>query len=120
MIGEQLQEDVFSHGVGPWDGFQLSLGMQLSYLDGEVREYELRYEERTINYIGSERGVEPVTFPSPWRELEIPTIVIPYLIDFFEAPDVPGRNCLLRANKEYLLTAIDLREIRLQSLQCKA
>lgn len=120
MIGEQLQEDVFPHGVGPWDGFQLSLGMRLSYLDGEVRKYELRYEERTIDYIGSEHGVEPPTFSSPWRELEIPTIAIPYLIDFFEAPGVPGRNYLLRANKEYLLTVIDLCEIRLRSLQCKA
>jgi hypothetical protein len=45
-------KDVFPHGIGPWDGFQLSLRMCLKYLDGEIQKYELRYIERTIEYVG--------------------------------------------------------------------
>jgi hypothetical protein len=89
-IGNHLHEDVFPHGIGPWDRSELSLGMRLSYLDGEFREYELRFEERTIKYIESEGGEELVMSTSPWRELEIPTIAVQYLLHFFEGPDVPG------------------------------
>jgi hypothetical protein len=91
-------KDVFPHGTGPWDGFQLSLKMRLKYLDGEIRKYELRYIERTIEYVG-DLGSNLTPSPSPGRELDIPVVVIPYLMDFFDAPVVPGRNYLNFPNR---------------------
>jgi hypothetical protein len=104
MIG-----DTFPAGIDSWDNLQLSLSIHLKYLDGEIRKYKVRYLERTIEYVGSEPPTNPSASPSPWRELDIPTISIPYLMHFFEAPAIPGRNPPFHASRCSSLTADRLK-----------